>query len=223
MSAPHIAIDRLARRFGSRWALAGVSLEIPPGTAWMLTGPNGSGKSTLLRCLATALRPHHGSIRMDGADLWTERSSLRSHIGFLGHNLHVWDDLSPRDNLVAWARLGRIEADPAALLRRVGLDPARRDPVRAMSAGMKRRLALARLLLKRPRLALLDEPFGALDPAGREVVIGVLRELRDEGATLMLATHLHAFASQACSDAVVLEDGKLVRVCSAAELVRGHT
>ncbi len=217
--APTIAIDRLARRFGNRWALAGVSLEIPSGTAWMLTGPNGSGKSTLLRCVATALKPHHGTIRMDGRDLWVERSALRRELGFLGHYLHVWDDLSPRDNLIAWARLGGLSADPDALLRRVGLDPARPDPVRTMSAGMKRRLAFARLLLKKPRLALLDEPFGALDPQGRELVIDVLKELRDSGATLMLATHLPAFASRACSHALVLEDGKLIRSCTAAELV----
>lgn len=184
----------------------------------MLTGPNGSGKSTLLRCVATALKPHHGTIRFDGQDLWTERSGLRAHIGFLGHQLHMWDDLSPVDNLRAWARLGGQTADPRALLDRVGLEPDRPDPVRTMSAGMKRRLALARLLLKEPRLALLDEPFGALDPDGRELVLEVLHQLKQGGSTVMLATHLPRVAARACTHGVVLEDGKLQRMCTAAEL-----
>ncbi len=213
-----MTIDRLARRFGRRWAVAGVSVEIPAGTAWMLVGPNGSGKSTLLRCVATALKPHHGAVLLDGRDLWAGRTALRRDIGFVGHHLHVWDDLSPAQNLRAWARLGGLDADAHALLARVGLDPGRHEPVRAMSAGMRRRLALARLLLKRPRLALLDEPFGALDPQGRELVLDVLRELREQGATVMLATHLPQVAARACTHALVLEGGRLARTCAAGQL-----
>lgn len=221
MTAPAIDIEKLARRFGRRWALAGVSVSVPAGTAWMLTGPNGSGKSTMLRCIATAIKPHHGVIRLDGQDLWANRRTLRRQVGFLGHNLHVWDDLSPADNLDAWSRLGGQPFRSAELLQRVGLDPKRRDPVRTMSAGMKRRLALARLLLKAPRLALLDEPFGALDPQGRDLVIDVLGELRGNGSTVLLATHLPRVAARACSHAMVLEDGKLIRTCDAHELTGG--
>jgi ABC-type multidrug transport system ATPase subunit len=176
----------------------------------MLTGANGSGKSTLLRCLATALRPHQGQATIGGRDLWRERSVLRAHIGYLAHQLHVWGDLSPTENLSAWAHLGGLSADPAALLRRVGLEPGRSDPVRALSAGMKRRLALSRLLLKRPRLILLDEPFSALDPDGRALLVGVVDELRAEGATLLLATHLPEIGRALCDRALVLESGQKV-------------
>ena len=138
-----VRVTGIARRFGRRWAVARVDLCVPSGGAMMLTGANGSGKSTLLRCLATALRPHAGQATIGGRDLWRERAVLRPHIGYLAHQLHVWDDLSPTENLLAWARLGGLSADPAALLRRVGLEPGRRDPVRALSAGMKRRLALS--------------------------------------------------------------------------------
>jgi len=175
----------------------------------MVTGPNGSGKSTLLRCIATALKPHHGTMHLGQDDLWRARRRLRRDLSFMGHQLHVYEDLSPRENLQAWARLGNLDCDAAALLRRVDLDPTRNDPVRTLSAGMKRRLALARMLLKRPKLALLDEPFGALDPEGRALVLDVLAELTRSGATLLLATHLPRAAASACTHALVMEDGQV--------------
>ena len=178
----------------------------------MLTGPNGSGKSTLLRCLATALKPHQGSVHFDGKELWSHRRELRHRIAYLGHQLHVWDDLSPRQNLQAWARMTGREDRSEALLERVSLDPNRSDPVRALSAGMKRRLALARMLMKSPDLALLDEPFGALDPEGRQLVLSVIQDLQERGATVALATHLPDFAADVCSHHLALEAGQAVKV-----------
>jgi len=212
-----IAIRGLCRRFGRRWAVARLDLEAGPGDAVMVIGANGSGKSTLLRCLATALRADEGQILMDGQDLWTHRLTLRPSISYLAHQLHVWDDLSPTENLAAWARLGGMKADPGALLERVGLDPDRTDPVGALSAGMKRRLALARTLLKTPRLLLLDEPFSALDPEGRALVAEVANEHRARGATLFLATHMPRAAVACCDRAVRLESGQLVWSGTGAE------
>ena len=196
-----------------------MTVTMDAGSAWMLTGPNGSGKSTMLRCMATALKPHRGHILVDGTDLWENRQTLRAEIAYLGHELHVWDDLSPRQNLQAWNRLGRFEVDVDGLLERVNLEPHRDHPVRAMSAGMKRRLGLARLLLKKPRLALLDEPFGALDPEGRELVLDVIRELRTSGTTIALATHLPRIGAQACTHGLALEAGQLLWAGTAAGLL----
>ncbi len=210
MAGIHVTLDQLSRRFGPRWALARVSLTVPAGEAVMLTGANGSGKSTLLRCLATALRPHDGTITFDGQPLWPNRHALRRRTGFLAHQLHVWDDLSARENLVAWARLAGVAPAADAQLERVGLDPSRPDPVRALSAGMKRRLALARLLVKRPDLLLLDEPFSSLDPAGRDLLVDVITELRADGATLLLATHLPSSGAALCPQAITLEAGRKV-------------
>lgn len=215
---PRIELKGLARRFGPRWAVARVDLTLEPGSSWMLTGANGSGKSTLLRCLATALRPHQGTLRYGDRDLWTHRREIRPEIAYLAHQLHLYDDLSQRDNLLVWARMGGLRAPVDDLLRRVGLDPARRDPVRALSAGMKRRLALARVLLKSPRLLLLDEPFGALDPDGRQLVIDVVRELQGHGTTLVLATHLPTSAQHVCTQAVVMEAGQITWRGAAGDL-----
>lgn len=204
-----LVVEGLARRFGPRWVLARVSLTVPAGGAMLLVGPNGSGKTTLLRCLATALKPHAGGASFGGADLWAERHELRRKIALLSHATRLYDDLSARQNLDVWARMGGLRADLDALLERVGLPDSGPKPVRAFSAGMKRRLALARVLLKKPRLALFDEPFSALDPQGRELVGEVLQEIRGSGSTLVLSTHHHALGARYCDTAIRLEAGQV--------------
>ncbi len=217
MPGLHLVVDRLARRFGPRWAVAGVSFEVPAGASLMITGANGSGKSTLLRCLATALASHQGSIRLDGLDLWTHRDRLRPRIGWLAYQTQLYEDLSPTENLTILSQLSSRSFDPAALLQRVGLDPSRNDPVRALSAGMRRRAAIARLLAREPDLVLLDEPFTALDPDGRDLLLGVLRDLRERGSTLLLATHLPGTASRVCDRALHLDSGRVVWAGAASE------
>ena len=204
-----LRVRGLARRFGRRWALARVSFSLAPGESLMLLGPNGSGKTTLLRCLATALRPHEGEIVLDGRNAWSHRSQLRSSIAMLSHATCLYDDLSARQNLAMWASMGRYDAPIDPLLERVGLPTNRPEPVRTYSAGMRRRLSLARMLLKQPRLVLLDEPFSSLDPQGRQVVRAIFQELRDAGASLVLATHLPEDARPLCENALYLEAGRV--------------
>ncbi len=204
-----IVFDQCARRFGRRWALGGVSFSVKAGEGVMLTGHNGSGKSTLLRCLSTALKLHQGQIRIGGLDLWSNRYVLRPHMGFLSHAGYLYDDLSGADNLRVWARLGGFSVDPYPLLERVGLPPKRLDPVRTYSAGMRRRLAVARLMLQKPKIILLDEPYTALDAEGRDLVTEVAASLRAEGATLLMATHLVEYARSVCDRHVQLLDGCL--------------
>ena len=187
-----------------------VTVEIASGESWMLLGHNGSGKSTLLRCIATAQKIHHGSIRFGGRDLWANREELRRKISVLGHAPALYDDLSAVENLSVWSRLGGYSADFGALLKTVGIDASRRDPVRTFSAGMRRRVAIARMLIKQPEIVLLDEPFTALDPEGREWLLGVIEGLREQGATVMMATHLPAVARSVADKALILEAGKVV-------------
>jgi heme exporter protein A len=205
-----LVVDDLARRYGPRWAVARVSFTVAPGTACQLTGPNGSGKSTLLRCAATAIQPHHGQVRFDGRDVWTHRRSMRHEISFLSHDSRLYEDLSAVDNLRSWARLGGYSTQVDELIEKVGLDPKRTDPVRMFSAGMRRRLALAVALMKTPKLLLLDEPFAALDPVGRELVLDVVRDICAQGAVVLMATHHPEEAALACTQHVRLESGRKV-------------
>lgn len=204
--SPLVASD-LSRRFGPRWVVVRVGLELPAGGSLLLLGPNGSGKTTLLRCIATALRPHHGTLTWGGRPMWEDRDALRPSIALWSHATHLYEDLSARENLHAWARMGGLAVDVDALLDRVGLTGALHRPVRSYSAGMRRRLSLARMLLKRPTLALLDEPYTNLDAQGRDLVGGVLDELRGQGATLIVSTHEPELARRHCDQAVRLDEG----------------
>jgi len=198
--AEGLVIDDLARRFGGRWAVARVSLTVPRGTVMMLTGANGSGKTTLLRCLATALRPHHGRALFDGQDLWQRRASMRPRIAFLSHQLRLYDDLSARDNLGVWADLGGLRPDISALLTQVGLETHRPDPVRTFSA---------RMLLRQPDLVLMDEPFSAFDPPGQQLIRDVVRQAKQRGATVVITTHVPEIAQAVCDTRVHLDAGQI--------------
>jgi ABC-2 type transport system ATP-binding protein len=205
-----VEVRGLARHFGRRWALAGLDVDVPRGGALMVTGRNGSGKTTLLRCLATVFRPHRGQVRLFGMDSHEARAALRPRIALLSHATRLYDDLDAGENLRIWGGFRGQAVDVPVALRQVGLDPRRHEPVRAYSAGMRRRLALALALMKRGELLLLDEPFSALDPSGRAIVGTVLRDERARGTTIVLATHLPAIAGPFCDAAIHLDAGQVV-------------
>jgi heme exporter protein A len=216
-----LVVEELAVRFGPRWALAHVGLQVPDGGSLLLLGHNGSGKTTLLRCLATAIPYDHGRITLDGIDLWAGREALRPRIAMFGHATRLWDDLSARDNLATWAGLFGLRDDLDARLARVGLADTGDRPARTFSAGMKRRLALAVVLLKRPRLALFDEPFTNLDADGRALVSTVIDEVRAQGALTVVCTHLPDLGARHCDDALVLDDGQVAWRGPALDAPRG--
>jgi heme exporter protein A len=210
-ATPAVEVMQVARRFGERWALRGVSLRVEAGEVLALLGRNGSGKTTLLRILSTALRPTRGSGRVLGFDLVREASSIRGEIGVLGHSPGLYGDLTARENLrFALRMLGR-KVDPTAIedaLEAVSLGREGDTSVRGFSAGMQRRLALARILLHRPRLLLLDEPYASFDPGGIELVNSYLVEHRERGGTAIVATHDLARASGVLDRVFELRDGR---------------
>jgi heme exporter protein A len=208
---PSLALELqdVSKRFGARWALVRLSLTLQRGSALLLTGHNGSGKTTLLRLLATALRPSAGAIRVLGLDAATSQEDIRTRVAFLSHAHFVYEDLSALENLEVLARLLGVRGTAAQeALVRVGLAAGDDRPVRAYSAGMRKRLALARLFLKQPELVLLDEPFGELDPAGIAEVEERVRELRAGGTTLVFATHQVEQGLELCTDRLHLEQGQ---------------
>src|SRR5256885_11008633 len=165
MEVPTLAIDakNLARRYGRRWALVDVSFQLKAGEVLVVAGRNGSGKSTLFRTLATAIRPDRGSADILGFDLVRDRYDVRKAIGLLSHYTYLYESLTARENLVIAARfLGVGGVDDA--LARVNLAGRADDPVTNFSAGMRKRLSFARVLMQDPKIVLLDEPYGQLDP-----------------------------------------------------------
>ena len=188
--SPTVRLRGLARRFGTRWALRGITLEVEPGEVVGIVGHNGSGKSTLLRVISTALRPSAGEGWVFGHHLQGEAVEVRRHIGFLAHAPGLYYDLTATENLIFAARmLGVSESAIPLVLERVGLGLSRDERVRGFSAGMQRRLALARLILGRPRLLLLDEPYNNFDPQGIELVNEVIQGARTDGGSALVVLH----------------------------------
>jgi len=182
----------LFKSFGPRVALAGVNVSVEAGEFVTLVGPNGAGKTTLLRVLATLTRPTSGAVRIAGLDPVRAGSEVRRRIGFLSHQTLLYDDLTAEQNLRFYARMYDLDAAAARvddLLERVGLAARRDDLVRTLSRGMHQRLALARSVLHRPQVLLLDEPYTGLDPQAAQALTDLLLELVGEGGTILLTTH----------------------------------
>jgi heme exporter protein A len=166
-------VSGLGKRFGARLVLQDVSFSAAPGEIVGVAGPNGSGKSTLLHILCGLLRPTRGRVEYSAGGPLTPNQA-RSRIGFCGPSLQLYDDLSASENLAFFARWRGIPAAVDELLARVGLDPSRKDPLRAYSSGMRQRVKLAWALMHGPSVLLLDEPGANLDDAGRALVAAIV-------------------------------------------------
>jgi heme exporter protein A len=211
MTANAVESEQLARRYGRRWALAGVTFSVPAGSVLMVAGRNGSGKSTLLRVLATAIRPDGGRAAVGGFDVLRQRHDVRQLAALLSHHSYLYEALSARENLAVLAG-ARATTGPNAIervLERVGLATRANDAVETYSAGMRKRLSFARILLQSPRVALFDEPFGQLDPQGFGLVEDVVRELKAGGATVIIATHQLERVGRFADGSITLEAGRL--------------
>jgi len=208
-----VDVQDVSKRYGRRWALAHVSLQLRPGDSLLLTGHNGSGKTTLLKVLSTTIAPSLGAVKVFGSDAKVDREAIRRRVALLSHANYLYEDLSAEQNLRLLARLlgDDAQAQVPTLLDKVGLKARAAHAVREFSAGMRKRLAVARLLLKRPQLALLDEPFGELDPAGIAQMEGIIRDLKTGGTTLVLATHLVEQGQALCSRRLHLSEGRVAQ------------
>lgn len=211
-ATPTLAIEAsdIARRYGTSWVLRGVSLRVDAGEVVGLMGANGSGKSTLLRILATLLRPHRGAARVWGHDVVREAPDVRALIGYLAHSPGLYDDLTARENLAFVASmLGRDARDVDRVLERVDLERVAGNQVRALSAGMQRRVALARLIMIRPRILLLDEPYSNLDTAGIELINSLVSEWADQGTSALVVLHELAPAAGLLHRTVTIREGRI--------------
>ncbi len=207
----------LARLFGRSAALAGVSLRIEPGKTIALVGPNGAGKTTLLRILATAIRPSFGSAQVDGLDVAKDPERVRTRVAYLSHATGLYDDLTALENLRFAATMldvpaAEIETRIGTALADVGLAAVAEARVVTFSAGMRKRLALGRLLLSPHSLLLLDEPHAALDEAGMALVDELLGRWREVGITVLVASHAVERLAPLVDGSVRLDGGLLAEI-----------
>ena len=202
----------VSRHFGRRRAVSHVTLTASRGDIVGLLGPNGAGKSTLLGIAATLVSPSSGDVRYGDHSARAGGPSLRRQIGLLAHELHLYPELSARQNLAFFAQLYGIGAPDTveSALERAGLSDRGDDQVFGFSRGMRQRLALERALLHRPRLLLLDEPFTGLDDQAVGLVTDRLRRVAADGAIVLLATHDLDLAERLITRAAVMKAGRVI-------------
>lgn len=220
-----VIIAEVSRHFGRRRALAKVSATLEAGQVTGLLGPNGAGKSTLLAILATLAAPSTGEVRYGSVTARDGGPAVRARMGVLAHELHLYPELTARENLVFFGRLYGLqdaEARAAEALTRAGLSERANDLVVGFSRGMRQRLALERALLHGPRLLLLDEPFTGLDDASARMLVERLAGLRADGAIVLVTTHDLDLVDGLLDQAIILRDGRLLDVQRPVRNLREH-
>ena len=210
---PIIAVRNVVKRYGETTAVDGLGLTIWPGEIFGILGPNGAGKTTTLEMLEGLRAPDSGEMRVGGYDPVTEPERVHRVIGVQLQTTALFDSLHCAELIALFARLYGADASEARvehLLALVGLEEKRRSRVDALSGGQKQRLALALALVNSPRIAFLDEPTTGLDPAARRILWQTVRDIRANGATVVLTTHYMEEAEQLCDRIAIMDRGRVV-------------
>jgi heme exporter protein A len=217
---PIIQVENLARRYGRRWALSDITFQVRAGSVVMVAGRNGSGKSTLFRVLSTAIRPDRGRALVGGFNVLNEREDVRKISALLSHYSYLYESLSALENLrVVADHLGVGRSGIMSILERVNLAGRADDAVSTFSAGMRKRVSFARVLLQEPKVVMLDEPYGQLDPEGFVLVDQVVRELQAKGTTVLIATHQLERGANLADDAILLDAGRVTWSGAASDVL----
>jgi heme exporter protein A len=213
-AGPVVLAAGLTRSFGARAAVADVGIRLDARDCLALFGPNGAGKTTLLRLVAGLLRPTTGTVQVHGVDMRRDPRA-RGRVGLISHQSMLYPALTVLENVVFAARLyGVRDADHAARLALDAMQVGDRASalVRTLSRGLQQRVSVARATVHAPDVVLLDEPYTGLDAVGAEALTGMLRAMRDAGATLVLVTHNVEEGLALATQAAVMRSGRIVRL-----------
>ncbi|MCD5407726.1 ABC transporter ATP-binding protein [Candidatus Bipolaricaulota bacterium] len=214
----------LRKAYGPVQAVDGLTLEIQEGEIYGLLGPNGSGKTTTILILLGLTEPSGGEVRVAGFNPTREALKVKRIVGYLPENVGFYEDLTARENLRYIARLNGIpDSDSKAriqeVLEQVGLSDVADRPVGTYSRGMRQRLGIADVLIKRPKLAILDEPTTGIDPEGASQILDMIVEMRrEQGLTILLSSHLLHQVQRVCDRVGIMHQGKLVAEGTVDEL-----
>lgn len=219
MTSPVIRVRGVTKRYGALAAVDDVTIEVGAGEVYALLGLNGAGKTTLIRMLLGMVRPTSGALEVTGRPV-TDRS-VWAQVGYLVETPSAYPDLTVRDNLEIARRLRRLPGHNVVedALHRFGLVPYATSSARTLSLGNAQRLGLAKALLHRPRILVLDEPVNGLDPAGVVEIRTMLTHLaRDHGVTVLLSSHLLAEVARVATRIGILHEGRLIEERDSATL-----
>jgi lipooligosaccharide transport system ATP-binding protein len=222
-----IRLRSFVKRFGAITAVDGLDLDVPFGMCVGLLGPNGAGKSTTMKALTAQVIPDEGELHVLGHRLPEDSKQARAAMGVVPQMDNLDVSLTVEQNLLVFAHLYRVaKADRAQAIEHAldiaNLQPRRTAKVDELSGGMRRRLLIARALLHRPRLLLLDEPTVGLDPQVRQELWALIDRLRSEGVSILMSTHYIEEAERLCDQVTIMSHGKAVAVGSPRELIAEH-
>ncbi|MCR8670210.1 ABC transporter ATP-binding protein [Agrococcus sp. HG114] len=222
---PALHLHQLAKRFGSKVAVDGISLAVPQGSMLGLVGPNGAGKTTTLSMATGLLRPDHGTAAVLGRDVWRDPAAAKALMGVLPDGVHLFDRLTGAEllrynGLLRSMPEAEVVQRSASLLHALGLADTGGTLVADYSAGMRKKIALACALIHAPRLLVLDEPFEAVDPVSGEAIRRILRDYVASGGTVVLSSHVMELVESLCDRVAIVADGRLVAAGTLDE-VRG--
>lgn len=222
---PVIEAKGLQKRYGKALAVRGVDLTIHEGEVFGLLGPNGSGKTTTILMLLGLTEPTGGTVRVAGFDPLREPLSVKRHVGYLPDMVGFYETLTAQENLAYTARLAGIPHKEAReriqkALERVGLDHVQHRKVAGFSHGMRQRLGIAELLVKQAKILILDEPTNGLDPQATLELLKLITELKREGLTIIISSHLLNMVQSVCDRVALFKGGKVALLGAVDDLAR---
>ena len=213
-----VEVTDLHKRYGALTAVDGLSLAVAAGSITAILGPNGAGKTTTIECCEGYRRPDAGQIRVLGTDVGNAGGALNARVGVMLQAGGIYPSVRAEAILRHTARLYAHPLDPGMLIERLGLAAARRTTYRRLSGGQQQRLSLAMAIVGRPELVFLDEPTSGLDPQARRATWDLVRELRTDGVTVVLTTHLMDEAEELADDVIIIDHGRVVAAGPTREL-----
>ena len=218
----------LVKAFGDKRAVDGLDLSIPSGFFYGIAGPNGAGKTTAIRMIIGLLEPDAGEAEVDGVSVWPDPTPAKARLGFVPDNPVLFDRLTGAEMLEYAGLLRRMDPDVIAaraseLLRVLDLEDASDRVIADYSLGMTKRIGLAVALLHSPRVLVLDEPFGSLDPVNTQVMEEMLQRYRTGGGTVVFSSHVMDVVERLCDRVAIIEAGRLRAEGTVAELAGGRS
>ena len=210
-----VEIQGVKKHFGEIHAVDGIDMHVKKGEILGLLGPNGAGKSTTISMIATLLEPTNGTILFMGESIQTNPKPIQEVLGFVPQEIALYPTLTGKENLQFWGRVyglrgGELRERISEISQVIGLDERLKDRVDTYSGGMKRRLNIGVALLHKPAFIIMDEPTVGIDPQSRSFILDTVRELRDQGSTVLYTTHYIEEVESLCDRIYIMDHGKII-------------
>ncbi len=217
--APIISVQNLVKNYGEFQAVKGISFEVQDGEIFGLLGPNGAGKSTTLEIIETLREKTSGTVLVNGLDLDKSPEAIKKIIGVQLQTAGFYPNLNLTELIHLFVGLYQTDIDPIALLEKVNLVDKAKAKFKELSGGQKQRFSIATTLINKPKIIFLDEPTTGLDPQARRNLWDLIKEIRDNGTTVIITTHYMDEAEILCDRVAIIDSGKIIAINTPNELI----